>query len=156
MAGETDLGRLLATMQPEVRPGQYVVVSLTAVPDAPVQAVVREDEGVTCVVERTVADAHGWPYDFVAGWITLQVHSALEAVGLTAAVSAALTAEGIPCNVLAGFFHDHLLVPVERVDDTVRALTELSARRVPDRRSPYAVRRSPGRRSSDQPTVDPA
>lgn len=131
MSGETDLARLLATLQPEVRPGEYVVVSLAATPDAPCEAIVREADGVTCVVERGVADAHGWPYDFVAGWITLQVHSALEAVGLTAAVSAALTAEGIPCNVLAGFFHDHLLVPAERVDDTVRALADLSSRAAP-------------------------
>ena len=154
MPGETDLGRLLATLQPQVRPGEYVVVSLTATPDAACEAVVREAEGVTCVVRRSVADAEGWAYDFVAGWITLQVHSALEAVGLTAAVSAALTAEGIPCNVLAGFFHDHLLVPADRVDDAVQVLLELSARGGPDRRSPYAVRRSPGRRSSDRPMDD--
>ena len=154
MAGETDLARMVAGLQPVVREGEFVVVSLTAEPDVPCAAVIREEEGVTCVVTRAVADAHGWPYDFVAGWITLQVHSALEAVGLTAAVSAALTAEGVPCNVLAGFVHDHLLVPVDRVADAVRVLEELSARGAPDRRSPYAVRRSPGRRSSDQPTDD--
>ena len=154
MAGETDLARLIATMTPVVRPGEYVVVSLTAEPAVDCEAVIREDEGVTCVVARSVADEHGWPYDFVGGWVTLQVHSALEAVGLTAAVSAAMTAEGIPCNVLAGFFHDHLLVPVDRVEEAVRVLEELSARGEPDRRSPYAVRRSPGRRSSDQPMDD--
>jgi uncharacterized protein len=154
MAGETDLARLIATMTPVVREGEYVVVSLTVKPDVDCEAVIREAEGVTCVVARAIADEHDWPYDFVGGWVTLQVHSALEAVGLTAAVSAAMTAEGIPCNVLAGFFHDHLLVPADRVPDTVRVLEELSARGAPDRRSPYAVRRSPGRRSADKPTDD--
>ena len=158
MAGETDLRRMLATLQPQVRVGEYVVVSLTAEPDAPCAAVIREDEGVTCVVRREVADENGWPYDFVAGWVTLQVHSALEAVGLTAEVSRTLAAEGIPANVLAGFFHDHLLVPADRVDDTLRALADLSARggsAAPERRSPYEVRRSPGRRASDHPAPAP-
>ena len=154
MAGETDLHRLLATLRPEVRAGHYVFVSLTAEPDVPCEAIVRETEGVTCVVRREVADDAGWPYDFVAGWITLQVHSALEAVGLTAAVSAALASDSIPSNVIAGFFHDHLLVPLDRLDDAVRTLTELSAFHASGghaRRSPGEVRRSPGRRSSDQP-----
>ena len=153
-SGETDLDRMIASLEPVVREGEYVVVSLTDEPDVPCAAVVREAEGVTIVVDRRVADENGWPYDFVAGWITLQVHSALEAVGLTAAVSAALTTEGVPCNVLAGYFHDHLLVPADRVGDAVRVLQELSARGAPDRRSPYAVRRSPGRRSSDQQEDD--
>ncbi len=127
MSGETDLDRLVATIQPDVRDGEYVFVSLTDVPAVHCEAIVREQEGVTCVVTRATADAQGWPYDFVAGWITLQVHSALEAVGLTAAVSRALTDGGVSCNVIAGYFHDHLLVPVDRVDDAVRALEALSA-----------------------------
>ena len=157
MAGETDLHRLLATMRPEVREGEYVFVSLSALPDVAFEAVVRETEGVTCVVARSTADDMGWPYDFVAGWITLQVHSALESVGLTAVVSTALTAEAIPSNVIAGFFHDHLLVPVDRMDDALRTLHDLSAFHASGghaRRSPGEVRRSPGRRSSDQPTPD--
>ena len=154
MAGETDLARMIASLEPIVREGEFVVVSLTDEPEVACQAVIREGEGVTVVIERGVADEHGWPYDFVAGWVTLQVHSALEAVGLTAAVSTALTAEGVSCNVLAGFFHAPRLVPIARVDDTLRVLHELSARGAPDRRSPYAVRRSPGRRSSDQQEDD--
>jgi hypothetical protein len=56
------------------------------------------------------------------------VHSDLAAVGLTAAVSAALAAEGIACNVIAGHLHDHLLVPVDRADDAVSILRGLSER----------------------------
>ena len=67
------------------------------------------------------------PYDFVAAWITLQVHSALGAVGLTAAVSRVLTEAGISANVVAGFTHDHLFVPHDRADDAVRTLVALTA-----------------------------
>jgi hypothetical protein len=114
-------------MQPVVRDGEYVFVSLTRLPDVDCEATIREDEGVTCVVRRSVADEMGWAYDFVAGWITLEVHSALAAVGLTAAVSQALTSQGISCNVIAGYFHDHLLVPLDRVADATRTLEGLSA-----------------------------
>jgi uncharacterized protein len=127
MSGETDLALLLASMRPDVREGEYVFVSLSGPPDVACEATIAESEGLTCVVRRRIADEKGWPYDFVAGWITLQVHSALEAVGMTAAVSAALTDAGISCNVIAGYFHDHLLVPIDRREDAVRTLRALSA-----------------------------
>ncbi len=130
-SGETDLATLVASMRPVVRPGEYVVVSVDPAAAAAagdgVEASVREPEGLTLVVRRGTADPQGWPYDLVLGWVTLQVHSALAAVGLTAAVAAALTDEGISCNVLAGYFHDHLLVPAERVSDAVSALEGLSS-----------------------------
>jgi len=127
VSGEHDLGRMLATMRPVTRPGEFVFVSLPEAPDVECEVTVREEEGLTCVVRREVADAQGWPYDFVAGWITLQVHSALAAIGLTAAVSTALTTRGVSCNVVAGYFHDHLLVPADRVEDALAALRELSS-----------------------------
>ncbi len=135
MTGESSLDRLLADMRPRIRDGEFVFVSLPQPPDHPCEAMVRESEGVTCVVTRRVADDAGWAYDFVAGWITLEVHSALAAVGLTAAVSRALTDQGISCNVIAGFFHDHLLVPFDRVDDALAALTALSATGASGRRA---------------------
>lgn len=91
-----------------------------------IEAAVREAEGLTVVLRRGEADRLGLSYDFVAAWITLQIHSALEAVGLTAAVSAALTHAGISCNVLAGFHHDHLLVPVADADRALNVLRLLA------------------------------
>lgn len=130
MAGLTDLEQMLATLEPRVREGEYVFV---AAPDGSApwpepEALVREDEGTTLVVRREVAEAAGLPYDFVASWITLTVHSSLAAVGLTAAFSAALTRVGISCNVLAGLHHDHLLVPHDRCDEAIAALRDLARR----------------------------
>jgi hypothetical protein len=127
VTGEHDLDRLLATLEPVVRPGEFIFASLQGTPAVECEVIVREDEGTTCVVRREVADTMGWPYDFVAGWITLRVHSALAAIGLTAAVSQSLTQRGISCNVVAGYFHDHLLVPIDRVDDAMAALEVLSS-----------------------------
>ena len=126
-SGERDLAVLLASMSPVLVPGEFVFVTTDVVPsDLRPRATVVEDEGVTLVLTREEADEQGWGYDFVAAWITLRVHSALDAVGLTAAVSAVLTQEGISCNVIAGFHHDHLFVQWDRRDDAMAALKALS------------------------------
>ncbi|WP_061964610.1 ACT domain-containing protein [Demequina aurantiaca] len=131
MSGEVDLRVLLATMHPRLDPSVYVWVSVgSATADREVVAhavvTVREDEGLTMVVERSVADAHGLAYEFPSARITLEAHSALEAVGLTAAFAAALGEVGISANVVAGYHHDHIFVPLDRADDAMTALRELS------------------------------
>ena len=50
------------------------------------------------------------------------VHSSLAAVGLTAAVAAALADHGISANVVAAFYHDHIFVPAERAEEALAAL----------------------------------
>ena len=130
MAGIRSLHELLKSMEPRRRPGEYVfvVVDDERARELPYEALVREEEGVTLVMRREVVDAAGLSYDFVAAWITLTVHSDLTAVGLTAAFATALGAERISCNVIAGYRHDHILIPVERVQDALDALTELGRR----------------------------
>jgi len=127
MAGISDLDELLRSMEPKVLPGEYVFVGVddAQVGDLAYSALVREDEGVSLVVLRSVADQAGLSYDFVASWITLTVHSDLHAVGLTAAFATALGRRGISCNVIAGLHHDHVLVPVDRTGDALDALRGL-------------------------------
>ena len=125
----TALADLLAGLRPHRRAGEYVYcrAAVGALPDGvqPVVTVV-EDEGRTLVLPRPQAVAAGFPADPVLAWIVLGVESALDAVGLTAAVSRALADEGIAANVVAGYTHDHLFVPVDRVDAALRALTRLT------------------------------
>ena len=130
MAGMTDLEEMLRTLTVSVRPDRYTFLSTEEVPALGdgVAAVLTEAEGTTVVTTVARAEAEGWPVDFEAAWLTLDVHSALEAVGLTAAFSAALGAAEIPCNVLAGFHHDHLLVPADRADEAVAVLEGLRDR----------------------------
>ncbi len=140
MTGEKNLRALLAGMHPVRRPGEYVYVLWPHGRPlaAGVEAAVREAEGLTVVLPRSEADKEGLTYDFVGAWITLQIHSALEAVGLTAAVSRALTDARISCNVLAGFHHDHLLVPVADAPRALEVLSELAGqgRQVQDAQLP--------------------
>jgi uncharacterized protein len=127
MAGIHDLETLLRSMEPELVDGEFVFVSAPEpMPHLPAVAMVREVEGVSYVIERQEADGRGLDYDFVAAWITLRVHSALDAVGLTAAVSSALAEAGISCNVIAGRFHDHLLVPAEAAERALDVLRTIA------------------------------
>ncbi len=130
MSGELDLERLLGGMRPELNPGRFVFTTVEgAVPPGVTPVVtVAEPEGLTLVAPQPEADRAGLRYDYVAGWITLRVHSALAAVGLTAAVSQVLAEAGVSCNVVAGFHHDHLFVPHERAAEAVALLARLAER----------------------------
>ncbi|MEV4426848.1 ACT domain-containing protein [Streptomyces sp. R-07] len=130
MNAERDLTRLLAGMRPELDPGRYVFTTVDGPAPAGVAPVVTvtEPEGLTLVVRQEEADAAGLAYDYVAGRITLRVHSALDAVGLTAAVASELAAAGMSCNVVAGFHHDHLFVEHGRADEALAVLSRLSRR----------------------------
>lgn len=113
MAGETSLSALLRDMTPVLNPGEYVFCTLpsgVAPADAQVLGSFREREGLTLILERGEAERLGLDFDYVAAWLTLEVHSALQAVGLTAVVAGALAEAGISCNVVAAAFHDHLFV----------------------------------------------
>lgn len=124
----SDLRTLLRTMEPVLHPGVYV---FAAVPDdhhldaTAIVATVHEAEGLSVVMEESAALAAGLTPAFHCAWITLTVHSDLEAVGLTAAFSAALARAGISCNVVAGVRHDHLFVPFTRADEALAALRAL-------------------------------
>lgn len=130
MSGETDLRTILATLDVRMadEPVVYVVVP-RLVEDVVVRAAVVEDEGVTLVLDREEADDAGLVYEFVGAWLTLTVRTALDAVGVTAAISGALADAGVPCNVHAGVNHDHLVVPWDERHVATRVLRALGSRR---------------------------
>ena len=126
MAAETDLRVLLRNLDPVIAHPEVVVVEADGPVAVAALALVHEDEATTLVLRRSDADAAGHRYDTVFAWITLRVHSSLEAVGLTAAFATALADAGIGCNVLAGSRHDHLLVPVARSLEALAVLRGLA------------------------------
>lgn len=127
MAGETDLETILATLHVAARPEPYTYVFAEPALAGRAAATIHEAEGPTYVVTVADAEAAGVAVGFRAAWLTMSVHTALDGVGLTAAVSRALADAGIACNVLAGYHHDHLLVPWADADAALRALDALRA-----------------------------
>ncbi|ULQ53210.1 ACT domain-containing protein [Flavihumibacter fluvii] len=113
MTGETNLKILLQTMKPILNPGDYVFCTRMDLADVNINDTVlifKEEEGITIILKKEVADRAGFDYSFIASWITLDVHSSLDAVGLTAAFSKLLAENGISCNVVAAYYHDHIFV----------------------------------------------
>ena len=128
-AGQRNLTKLLQGMEPRVHPGTFVYCFF---PDFQLPLTLesigtfREVEGLTAIVPLQQAKALGLPFQFESAMVTLTVHSALEAVGFMARISTALAAKGIPCNVISAFHHDHLFVPIDKVDEALQALQALS------------------------------
>lgn len=124
--GETDLDLMLATLAVQRRPGVFTYIAVE-VPTtgliAAAHAVIKEGRLTTIVLPIEAAERAGQKNTGQFAWLTLTVQSSLDAVGLTAAISARLAAVDISCNVLAGYHHDHLLVPVDRADEAIAALT---------------------------------
>ncbi len=115
-------------MEPALNEGVYVYSSVahgSDISQLPVIATVREAEGLTVVVMEDVAVSAGLPVLFRCAWITLTVHSDLQAVGLTAAFAKALGDQGISCNVVAGAYHDHIFVPYDEAARAIAALQNL-------------------------------
>lgn len=135
MAAERDLAVLLRQMKPELQPGTFVFCTIA--PNERIPATLnplltfREQEGTTLVILREEAEAAGLRYAFASRLITLTVHSALDAVGFVAAITARLAAAGIGVNVVSAFHHDHLFVPADRADEALMLLGDMSVAKRP-------------------------
>ena len=131
MSGILDLKQLLKDMSPVLQDGVFVFCTF---PESrygdhahlePV-ASVAEAEGLTLVIPHAKADQFEIAYEGVYKMITLEVHSSLEAVGLTAAFATKLGEHGISANVIAGYYHDHIFVQAAKAELAVKALREFN------------------------------
>ena len=115
-------------LKPRLNEGTFIFLSgrENLLPDTESILVFRELEGYTHVISTLDAKRLKISYDKAWSWITLDLHSSLSMVGLTAAFSSALSRESIPCNVVAGFHHDHLFVPYELADRALSILNKVS------------------------------
>jgi hypothetical protein len=126
MAGILDIKTLLKSMQPELKQGEYIFCCLAgSLADYahlnPLASYV-EEEGLTLILNTDIADTAGITYEGKYKLITLNVHSILEAVGLTAAVSTKLTEHNISANVVAAFYHDHIFIQTDKAQAALSAL----------------------------------
>jgi hypothetical protein len=129
MSGEKDLEKLLKSMKPKHNFGEYVFCEIKSLENINLDEITmlfREKEGITLILKREIADKLNLKHTFIASWITLSVHSSLEAVGLTAAFSKALADNGISCNVVAAFYHDHIFVDQKDIEKAMMILNTFS------------------------------
>lgn len=129
MSGELQIERLLKNMDPEINQGEYVfcsVKNLKKINFKDIIAFLKEKEGFTLVIEKNKAIYLGLEFTFISSWITLNVHSSLDAVGLNSIISNSLSENNISCNVIAGFHHDHLFVSINNAEKALSILKNLS------------------------------
>lgn len=129
MSGEKNLEVLLKSMKPKLNLGEFVFCKTENMAQINWSQIImsfKEKESTTIIAEKKVADQLNLDYSFVASWITLTVHSSLEAVGLTAAFSDALSKNGISCNVVAAYYHDHIFVDKKDTDKAMEVLIAFS------------------------------
>ncbi len=131
-----DRRAMLANMTPVLKPGVFVFCTTRdadmlsrALPLA--EGWIKEEEGTTLILAGTDAAAFGFETTMPMRRIVLTVFSALDGVGLTAAVSGALAAEGIPCNMVAAFHHDHVFVPAAMAARAIAVLRDVQNRAWP-------------------------
>jgi len=130
MSGEHDLNILLRSMSATSIDGTFVFVTLPEreIPDGLSRRMVfQEAEGTTLILLKSEAEAHAMAYEFPSRMITLNVHSALDAVGFIALIATKLAAAGMGVNPVAGFFHDHLFIPEDRADDAIAILKQIAS-----------------------------
>lgn len=131
MSGIRDLSVLLRNLEPTLVDGEFVYASVPAdrlqdyLTMKPI-GLFFEAEGLSLILPKAAADAAGIAASAPLRCLTMTVHSALEAVGMTAAMATALTAEGISANVVAAYYHDHIFVPSIDADRAMDAIRKLS------------------------------
>ena len=132
MSGIVDIKVLLKEMRPVLERTEYVFCTKECfeLDDETVAlqpiAMFLESEGMSLIISKDKADEVGLAYEGVFHKITLEIHSSLEAVGLTAAFAKVLTEQGVSANVVAGYYHDHIFVPCEKADVAMDALLSLT------------------------------
>lgn len=130
MSGETDLSKLLSSLEIVVSDEVFVFATIatgTMPAGLAPQMAFAEAEGLSLILTKTQAAAHNMAYEYESKMITLNIHSSLEAVGFMAHISALLADAGISVNPVAGFYHDHLFVPVAKVDEACQILRMISS-----------------------------
>jgi hypothetical protein len=127
--GETNLDKLLAAMSPALDKETYVFCTVPTMPTGLVEKprmVFEEAEGTTLIITKGQAEAQNIKYEYPCCMITLNVHSSLEAIGFLARITTHLASQhGLSVNAVAGFYHDHLFIPIDRAQDAMTGLQEV-------------------------------
>ena len=120
---------ILKKLNPKLNDGEYVFCSINNIDKIESTKIIgsfKEKEGVSIILSKKEAINLKLSYSFIAAWITLKIYSSLEDVGLTANFSNALNNNGISCNVISGYYHDHVFVNINDKDKAMNILKNLS------------------------------
>ncbi|MCX6774133.1 MAG: ACT domain-containing protein [Candidatus Micrarchaeota archaeon] len=133
MAGIKNLDNLLKKMNPKLASGEFIFSTISGIKLKRLKLdpllVFKEEEGITVVIERKIAERNSLHYSGIWKLITLTVHSDLSAIGFLARITERLAEAGISVNAVSAYYHDHLFVPIEKADEAMAILKKLSGSR---------------------------
>ncbi|UCG01248.1 MAG: ACT domain-containing protein [Candidatus Heimdallarchaeota archaeon] len=134
MVGISNLKTLLNSMNPKLVDGEFVFCTISESRFSKLKIIplliFKEEEGITLIIKRNMAESNFLSYTEIWAWIILTVHSDLSAVGFLARITSKLAESGISVNVVSAYYHDHLFVPVNHANRAVILLQELSASKI--------------------------
>ena len=108
--------------------GEYVFCSIIDINKISMSNIIcsfKESEGYSIIISKEEAIKNNLQFYFVSAWITLEIDSTLDSVGLTSAFSKKLTKAGISCNVVAAYHHDHIFVPYSERLKAMKILSDM-------------------------------
>jgi len=130
MVGQKDLKLLLHSMTPKQVKGEFVFCTISKAEYLKLNFIPKlvfiEKEGITLILNKTIADSNNFLYEMVWGMITLNVHSDLTAIGFLAAITNKLADAKIPVNAVSAYYHDHLFIPSVLTGKALKILIKLS------------------------------
>lgn len=85
----------------------------------------QESEGLTIFAKKEYFETKNLDFEGTFAKLTIEVHTSLELVGLTATLASKLTASGISANVVAAYYHDHIFVQYGLRNKAINSLNEL-------------------------------
>ncbi|MFX0207851.1 MAG: ACT domain-containing protein [Candidatus Hodarchaeota archaeon] len=130
MSGISNLKTLLKLMKPKIMDCEFIfcTISETHFSELNITPLLMftEEEGITLIVKKKIAENYSIPYSGVWAWIILTVHSNLSAVGFLSVITDTFAKSGISVNIVSAYYHDHLFVPIEKANQAMRLLEELT------------------------------
>lgn len=130
MTGNTDLQEVLNSMQlscDEIEYGFATTAKSTGFSTADVLGTFQESEGLTILATKQYLEENGLSYEGPFAKLTVEVHTSLELVGLTAVLASELAEKGISANVFAAYYHDHIFVQYEARKEAITTLSAIKA-----------------------------
>ena len=108
--------------------GEYVFCSIIDINKISMSNIIcsfKESEGYSIIISKEEATINNLPFYFISAWITLNIDSKLDSVGLTSSFSRELSKAGISCNVIAAYLHDHIFVPYIDKHKAMKILSDM-------------------------------
>ena len=131
MVGISNLKTLLKQMKPKIVNGEFVfcTISKTRFSELKIKPLMMftEEEGISIIVKRKIAENNSLSYSGIWSWIILTVHSNLSAIGFLSVITDTLAKSKISVNIVSAYYHDHLFVPIEKSDQVLELLKGLTA-----------------------------